>query len=64
MLPPHQLCQLAGNGGAQACAAKAAGGGGIGLREGRKNVFELVRGNANARVLDAQVQHAVAVIHL
>ena len=60
----HQLGQLAGDGGAQPGAAIAAGGGGVGLRERGKNVLQLVLCNANARVLNVQVQQALVVSHI
>ena len=61
--PVHQLDQLARNGGAQARAAKAAGGGGIGLRKGVEHVPHLLGAHANAAVLHLQAQPAFVVAH-
>ena len=54
--PVHQFDQLAGNGGAQPGAAKAARGTGIGLREGGKHPAQLLRRHANAGVLHLHMQ--------
>ena len=59
----HQLHQLARDGGAQARTTKAARGGRISLCKRVKNTFELVLRNANARVLDGQVQAALLIVH-
>ena len=59
----HQLGQLAGNGGAQPGAAKAAGGGGIGLGKGIKNALQLLGRHADTGIHDAQMQHPAGIGH-
>ena len=55
-LPAHQGDQAFANGQAQASAAKTPGGGGLGLGEAVKDVFLVLRGDANAAVAHGNTQ--------
>jgi hypothetical protein len=58
-LPSHHLHELSGDGQAQSGPSEAAGGGGVGLGEGREDLLALLLGDA-----DAGVHHREAQAHV
>ena len=56
---PHQLHQLFANGQPQTGPAKAAGGGGLGLRKTVEHALQVFCGNANAGIFDHELQRGV-----